>query len=265
MLKICPALLALSGCFWATTKSEGQAMRRDITSLQDRIGAKEKALDAQVERLEKVLDDATKLLKRNSADLGADVESLRTDVREAKGLVVSINQAINELRAGFDAHKKSTDDRLAQLEQRLAQLESGKPAPGSSPDEMWRLGSAALGAGRYNDAIDIFKRLYARYPSDARADDAVFGLGQAYSKLKDWEHAIGAYQELGNKFPDGPLTDDGYYHAAIAAQSLKQCREGRAYLNIIKTKFPRSNVIKEAKALDARLVKDARNKSKCAG
>jgi tetratricopeptide (TPR) repeat protein len=167
-----PALALLGGCFWATTKSEGQALRKDVTSLETRIGTKEQALDDQINQLKKVLDDATKLLKRNSADLGLEVEQLR-------------------------------------------------------------------------------------------ADDALYFRGQAYTNLKDWEKAIGIYQQLLDKYPDGSFTDDGLYFAALAAQQLKQCTESRTYLGIIKSKYPKSNVAKQASELDAAIKKDLKSKSKC--
>src|ERR1700733_16035215 len=73
---LCSALSA-TGCFWVTTKSEGESLRKDLTLVQGRLDAKEKTLDDQIAQLQKVLEDATKVLKRNSADIGADVEALR--------------------------------------------------------------------------------------------------------------------------------------------------------------------------------------------
>lgn len=262
------ALLALSalpasGCFWATTKSEGQALRKDVDSLQTRVSTKEQSLDAQINQLKKVLEDATKLLKRNSADLGLEVEQLRSDVRTANGLVTSVNGQITDLRTAFDAYKKQQDAALSALEQRIAQLESGKPAPTASPEELWRLGSSAFESGKYADASEIFRRLTASYPTHDRADDALYFRGQAFTNQKDWERAIGIYQQLLDKYADSPFTDDGLYFAALAAQQLKQCNEARTYLNIIKTKYPKSNVLKQANDLDAALKKDLKNKSKC--
>jgi outer membrane murein-binding lipoprotein Lpp len=150
------ASLTLGGCFWATTKSEGEALRKDVKSLQDRLNTKEAALDDQIGQLKKVLEDSSKLLKRNSADLGADVDQLRNDVRTANGLVTAMNNTYNELKAAFDAYKKSNDQRLERLEERLGQIESGKPSAASSPEELWRLGCAAFQASRYNDASEIF-------------------------------------------------------------------------------------------------------------
>ena len=240
------ALLCLGaggGCFWATTKSEGQTLRKDVDTLQSKISEKERALDDQINQLKKVLDDATKLLKRNSADLGLEVEKLNGEVRSTNGGI--------------------TDGKIDQLEQRIAQLESGKPTPSSSPEELWRLGTAAFEAARYAEAIDLFKRLTQTYPSHERADDALYFRGQAYTNQKDWEKAIGIYQQLVDKYPGGSFTDDGLYFAALAAQQLKQCTEARTYLGIIKSKYPKSNVSKQATDLEATLKKDAKNKAKC--
>lgn len=257
------ASVAGSGCFWATTKSEGQQLRKDLTLVQTRLDAKEKTLDDQIAQLQKVLEDATKVLKRNSADIGADVDSLRNDVRTANGLVTTVNNSIAELKQAFDTYRKGNDARMDALEQRVVQIESGKATASSSPEELWKLGSAAFEAARYNDAIDTFKRLSQTYPTHERADDAVYFRGQAYSNLKDWDHAISVYQQLYDKYPDSSLADDGLYFAAVAASQLKNCTEARTYLGLIKQKYPKSNVTKQADDLDKALKKDLKNKAKC--
>jgi tol-pal system protein YbgF len=253
----------LSGCFWATTKSEGDAMRHDIKSLDGRLSTKEQALDGQIGELKKVIDDATKILKRNSADIGADVDQLRNDLRTANGLTTAVNNAINELKTAYEIQRKETNQRLDGLEQRLAQIESGKPSAQSSPDDLWKLGTTAFEAGRYNDAIDIYKRLVQTFPTHERADDAQYFRGQAYTNMKQWDEAIAAYQRLFEKYPDSTLADDGLYFAALAAQNLKNCAEARTYLGLIKQKFPKSNVLKQADDLDKQLKKDAKAKDKC--
>ena len=256
-------LLFAPGCFWVTTKSEGQAMRKDLSQVQTRLVSKERTLDAQIAQLQKVLEDATRVLKRNSADIGADVEALRGDVRTANGLVTALNNTATELKQAFDTYRKSTDARLDGIEQRVAQIESGKPTANSSPEELWKLGSTAFEAGRYNDAIEIFKRLTQTYPTHDRADDAVYFRGQSYTNLKDWDHAIGVYQQLYDKYPDSSLSDDGLYFAAVAAQQLKNCTEARTYLGLVKQKYPKSNVTKQVDELDRSLKKDLKNKAKC--
>jgi TolA-binding protein len=263
---ICIPLLssvASSGCFWVTTKSEGEQLRKDLTLVQSRLAAKEKTLDDQIAQLQKVLEDATKVLKRNSADIGADVDALRNDVRTANGLVTTVNNSINELKQAFDTYRKGNDARMDSLEQRVVQIESGKANASSSPEELWKLGSTAFQAARYNDAIDIFKRLSQNYPTHERAAEAVYFRGQSYTNLKDWDHAIGVYQQLYDKYPASALADDGLYFAAVAADQLKNCTEARTYLGLIKQKYPKSNVTKQADELDRTIKKDLKNKAKC--
>ena len=255
--------LLLTGCFWVTTKSEGESLRRDVTQLQGQMSSKQQELDSEIAQLKSVLEDATKVLKRNSADLGADVDGLRNDIRTANGLVTAVNNSVNEMKTAFDKYRKENDARMDSLEQRVAQIESGKPSANSSPDDLWRLGTQAFDAGRYNDAIDIFKRLVQTYPTHPRADDAQYFRGQSYTNEKDWDKAIGAYQQLVEKYPDSELADDGLYFAALAAQQLKNCTEARTYLGIITSKYPKSNVIKQAKELDVQVKKELKNKAKC--
>ncbi len=256
-----PLVLAfvLSGCFWATTKSEGDAIRKDVKSINERLAAKELTLEGKIQELEKVLAESAKLLKRNSADLGADVDTLRNDVRTANGLVTAVNNGVNELKTELAKMAAKVDG----LEQRLAQMESGKPSANSGPDDLWKLGSTAFEAARYNEAIDIFKRLVTSFPTHARADDAQYFRGQSYTNLKDWDKAIAAYQALVEKYADSDLADDGLYFAAVAAQNLKNCTEARAYLGVIKSKYAKGNSAKAAADLDTAIKKDVKNKAKC--
>ncbi len=255
--------LCAPGCFWATTKSEGDAIRTDVGTLKGRLDVKEKELNEQIAKLKQVLDDATLVLKRNNAGLGADVDQLRNDVRTANGLVVTVNTTVTDLKSSYDTYRKSTDARLDAIEARVGQIESGKPSANSSAEDLWKLGNTAFEAQRYAEAIEIYKRLTQTYPTHDKADDAVYFKGQSYGYLKDFDHAIGAYQQLYDKYPDSTLADDGLYFASLAAKELKNCTEARTYLAIIKTKYAKSNVMKQANDLDASLKKDAKNKKVC--
>ncbi|MGE0867761.1 MAG: tetratricopeptide repeat protein [Kofleriaceae bacterium] len=257
------ALSAVTGCFWVTTKSEGEQLRTKVDSIDQRLSSKEQSLDEKIAQLQKVLDESAKLLKRNSADLGAEFEQLAQKVNTANGLVVAINNTISELKTSYENYRKQNDTRLDGIEQRVAQIESGKPSASSSPEELWKLGVTAFEAQRYTDAIEIFRRLVQSFPTHDRADDAQYFRGQSYTNLKDWNNAIASYQALVDKYRDSQFADDGLYFAALAAQQLKNCTEARAYLGVIAQKYKKSNVVRQASALDKAIKKDAKNKSKC--
>jgi tol-pal system protein YbgF len=257
------AACGLAGCFFFTSKGDGEALRRDVTTLQDRLNSKEKVLDDQIAALKTATEEATKVLKRNSADLGADVDGLRNDVREGKGSVEQVLAQLDKLQTAIDAYRKTTDARLDQLDQHIAQIESGKPSPNSSDDDMWRLGQQAFTAAHYTDAIDIFKQLVTTYPSSPHAPPAQYFRGMSYTNMKDWDHAIGAYQQLVDRYPQSDLADDGLYFSALAAQQLHNCTEARAYIGVIIQKYPKSNVLSKASQLDTELKRDQKNKAKC--
>ena len=250
-----------SGCFWATTKSEGQAMKKDIDGLQSKVAEKEKVLDVQIAELKKVLDDATRILKRNSADLGADVDKLRDDVRTATGLVTAINNEITLLREQVTKGA----EKIAAIDGRLAALEARAPNPANpgTPEEIWTLGKTAFEAQRWAEAHDLFKKLVVQFPTHVRAPDAQYFRAESLIKKGDVDSAIGEYQKLVDKYPDSQLADDALFRAGEAAYSIKNCTEARAYFGLLRQKFSKSTLTRQAEAKDKEIRGVLKNKAKC--
>lgn len=267
------ATATLSGCFWTTTKSEGKALRRDVSDLETRLAAKEEDITSKVDELKRVLDEATKLLKRNSADIGADVEALRSDIRVSTGLVSAAKNMLDELKADVDKYKLSNDERVTSLELRLNALEGrggtttggGAVAAGGNADELWTSATAAFGAKRWNDAREAFKKISLGFPTHDRADDAQYFRGETYYQEAAYDSAIGEYQKVWEKFADSALADDALFRAGESAEKLKNCTEARAYFTALKQKYPKSNLLKKAETKDKELKAAAKNKAKCSG
>jgi TolA-binding protein len=265
-LPILIAATTLSGCFWATTKSEGKALRHDVNDLETRVTRKEEDMAGKVAELKRVLDEATKILKRNSADLGADLEGLRNDIRVSTGLVSAAKNMIDEIKAEQEKSKAANDERLLALETRLAAIEARFPAappPGSSPDELWAQATTAFGAKRWNDARELFKRITLNYATHDRADDAQYFRGETYFQEDNFDAAIGEYQKVWEKFAESALADDALFRAGEAAEKLKNCTEARAYFGALKQKYPKSTLLKKAEEKDKALKAAAKNTAKC--
>jgi tol-pal system protein YbgF len=248
---------ALAGCTAVTTKHEGQVMRKDIDELKLRLDAKEKTLDDQIAELKRVLDESAKVLKRNSADLGADVDKLRDDIRNATGLVTTVQTEINELRkqaAKVDA-----------LETRLAALESKAPNPANptSPEDIWSLGKTAFEAGRWDEARDLFKKLVTSFPTHVRAGEAQYFRAESLAKKGDIDTALGEFQKMLDKYPDHQLTDDALFRAGELAYGQKNCTEARAYYGTLRQKYPKSTLLKQSEAKEKEIKAAAKNKKKC--
>ena len=251
--------LGTTGCFWVTTKSEGDGLRRDVHAMQVRLETKETSLAARISELQRVFVDASHLLSRNSADLGTSIAGLRSEIRETARMTGVVSAGVTDLEQGVSAMRT----RIDRIEVRIAQVESGKPSGRSSPEELWTLASQAFEVKRYREAISIFERLAETFPTHVRADDAMYFRGQAFGHLAEWNRAIAAYQRLRTMHPDSTLADDGLYFAALAAKELRNCAEARTYLAILRSKYSKTNVSKEAQKLDAQIKKDAKKKSLC--
>lgn len=252
--------LASAGCFWTTSKTDGDELRRTVRGMHVRLETKEKTLAAQIDELQKVFDDASQLLARNSKDLGNAIAELRSQIRETAQKAAMVRTSVTELNLGVAAMRT----RIDRVEVRIAQAESGKATARSSPEELWTLASQAFEVKRYKEAMSLFERLAETFPTHARADDAMYFRGQSFGHLAEWNRAIAAYQRLRTMYPDSALADDALYFAALAAKELKNCTEARTYLAILKSKYSKTNVTSTAQQLDAQLRRDAKKRSVCA-
>jgi len=192
-VRVLLALAALGGAAAApgcVTSGEGEKMQADIASLKSRlddIDKRDKEYKEQVVRLRKVLDEATALLTRNSADVGAKAAKAEQDIAALQG-------RIEEMAHNVDQQNRQTADQENRLETRLAALEQtqtkivDKVAP-TLPDEfqkvmnlydkspevpeaMWQLSVAFVQLHFCTDARALLNDLVKRYPKSSRAGDA---------------------------------------------------------------------------------------------
>lgn len=255
LLTLVLALAATPGCVWFTTKHEGKELKRSVSRLEEEQELQKKALP----KLQQVLDEATKLLARNSADLGVQVGTLSDEMKTLNGLVQEAKRLSDEASAA----QARQDQRLQALEQRIAELETKAVVTQKTAAQLWEEGSSAMKAGRYEDARTAFRNLLVKFPGDAMADDAQFQRAESYFKEKKYQESLGEYQRVFEKYADSPLADDAAFKAGEAAEALKWCTDARAYFGLLVSKWPRSDFVTKAKAKDKTLKAAASDKKKC--
>jgi septal ring factor EnvC (AmiA/AmiB activator) len=106
------AVVLMSGCLMTT--DQGDKLRDDISQLSKRMEAIETRINDQMARLRKVLDEATGLLERNSADLGTKVARNESDIAALTGKLEEAKYLLDELQkqatAGSDGTNPAEDD-----------------------------------------------------------------------------------------------------------------------------------------------------------
>ena len=257
-------LALLPGCFWVTTKHEGETLRKNVKALDKRLEVKESSLESKIAELEEVLAKATKLLQRNSADLGADVKALSEDNAQLTGLVKDAERAASALRNDIAELREQYDARLNSLEARLVAVEekANQPPP-KTADEIFADGKAALKAGNYKEARIQFANFVRQWPGHDKAGEAMYHWGEGYFLAKEYEKAIAAYQKVFDEYQSSDWADDALYRAGEAAEKLKWCTDARAYYSVMQQKYPKSSLAKKAADRVKALKKNAKNSKTC--
>ena len=258
-----------SGCFAFVTKEEGRELKQQIDdvktlSAKNELRAAElaKELDEQLKRLRTVVDEATKVVTRNSADVGLQVQKLQTDLAQLIGRIDDLQHAQDALTKQFQDYRAASDTKIEQLVNNSATAKN-PPMP-ETPDALYAEGEKRLAAQQWQDARRLFEGFANRYPQDPRAARAQYNIGEAYAGEKRYANAIGAYTKVVDNFPKSDVVPDAMYKNGLAFYALKYCGDAKVYFQELLKRYPRTNWKKDATEELKKLVHDQKNKAVCA-
>jgi TolA-binding protein len=241
-------LLAPPSC---VTTSEGDKMRTDINALRvrlDEIDKRDKEYKEQVIRLHKVLDEATALLTRNSADVGAKAAKSEQDIQALQG-------RIEEMAHAIDMETRQMMESRTQLESRLAALEQTQnkivdrvaPEMPTDKDQLWAQAGQRLSTGQRDDGRRFYRVFIQRFPQDPRASQAYLAIGMSFVQENKYANAAGEFQKVLNTYPSSPEVPEAMWQLSLAFVQLHFCTDAKALLSDIVKRYPKS-----ARAGDAR-------------
>jgi TolA-binding protein len=245
--------MALLGAAPACVSSgEGEKMRADIAALTSRlddIDKRDKEYKEQVLRLRKVLDEATALLTRNSADVGAKAAKAEQDIAALQGRIEELAHA-NELQ-----NRAQTDERT-RLETRLATLEQTQtkivdkvaPTLPDDKDSLWAQAGQRLAAGQRDDGRRFYRVFIQRFPQDPRAAQAYMAIGMSFMQESKYPNAAAEFQKVMNVYGSSPEVPEAMWQLSLAFVQLHFCSDARALLTDLMKRYPKSPRAAEARA-----------------
>jgi tol-pal system protein YbgF len=260
---------SLSGCFAFVTKEEGRELKAQIEevrnlSAKNEVKAAElaKELDEQLKRLRGVVDEATKVVTRNSADVGLQVQKLTTDLGQIQGRIDDLQHAEDALTKQFQDYRAASDTKLEQLTN-AATVAKNPPMP-ETPDALFAEADKRLAAQQWTDARRLYEAFVNRNPNDPRSARAQYDIGEAYSGEKRYANAIGAYTKVVDNFPKSDVVPDAMYKNGLAFYALKYCGDAKVYFQELLKRYPRTSWKKDAAEQLHKLTRDQKNKAVCA-
>jgi TolA-binding protein len=241
-------VLAPPGC---VTTSEGDKMRTDINALRvrlDEIDKRDKEYKEQVVRLRKVLDEATALLTRNSADVGAKAAKSEQDIQVLQG-------RMEELAHTVDLASRQDAELRTQLESRLAALEQTQnrivdrvaPEMPTDKDQLWTQAGQRLASGQRDDGRRFYRVFIQRFPQDPRAPQAYVAIGMSFVQESKYANAAAEFQKVLNVYPSSPEVPEAMWQLSLAFVQLHFCTDAKALLSDLVKRYPKS-----PRAADAR-------------
>ena len=264
------SLVFAPGCFWATTKHEGNVMREQIKNIDTRLKTQEGILEGRVKQLDESIDKATKMLARNSADLGTQVDNFSAEIAQFAGRLEALTRTLEATRAELAEVKKTQVDLVARMDNIERGLGIKPGVPGAQPtaapvdrDALYASVATKMQAGQYADARNAARIFLQAFPDDARAANANMLVGETFAKEKDYAKAIAEYQKVVDGFPKSDVVDDAFLAAGQAALDGKLCLEANAYFGELIRRFPSSPLARTAKSKLSYVKKNAKNEKVC--
>ena len=256
------ALALSSGC---VTSAEGHAMKAETTRLKERLDAMDKRYteaNQAMDRIRQVLDEATALLARNSADLGAQVERQGQDVNLAKGKLEELRYLIEQMQ------KHATDVRI---EERLALLEQGQqkivdkvsPTMPEDKDALWAESVARMTEGNRTEGRRFLREFLKRFPQDPKAADAYLRIGKSFAEESKHTQAASEYQKILDSYPKSPHIPEAMYQLGTSFVELKFCGDAEAIFMDLQKRFKRSPRAADARAQVKAIKAFAKDKTRC--
>lgn len=244
---------AMSGC-WTSAEAgqrlRDQAVERDrrISSLENEARANRSELSAKLAQLEVVLQKATEVLTRSSADRGAQVDQLQERLAALEGQLA-------ELRNSFDRTSQQTSSRTDELAGKIDQMarkvgiDMPLPAAEIPPDKGAHFATAltAYKAGEHSKARALFREYITRYPTDALADDALYWVGTSYLAEGKPATALGEFRKVIAEYSRGDAVDGALLNMAEAFYQLHACTDAKSALEALLRRKVSKDVQRSAK------------------
>jgi TolA-binding protein len=263
--------LLTTSCFWFTPKDEGRQLRQDVQHLQDRFAQIESELEeeqahlkdmidharTEVAKLEETLTRATRVLARNSADFGAEMETVTERMREVDGTLAEIRHELDETARSIGTTNKRVSDFAMAAGLDMPVDPSTVPKKSSDHFEMIK---DALAAGRFGEVRSLSKVFLERHAKDGAADDVQLLFAKSYYEQKRWARSLGALRRHTDKYPKSEHTPEVLYLMANSFYNLGDCTDARILVEAITTRHKKSPFVARAKQLNDKM---ADKKSRC--
>jgi TolA-binding protein len=226
-------------------------MRTDIAENQKRLDELEYDLEAKRKELEEALAEASRVLRRNSADQGLQQR------------LATMEGQFAEIRMEMAGASEAQAQRSLETQQRLSEVAraAGLDVPLESSEipekksEHWDALQKAYRINKHSYARALARAYVARYPKDDRADNAQYMIGSSYLKQGQAAAALGEFQKVLSAYRTGDAIDETLFDMAQAFLKVRACDDAGTALRALLKNHKKSPLYRQAQK-ELRQVRD---------
>jgi TolA-binding protein len=238
-------------------------MTADIGQLRQRLDVMEvrdRDINQKVGQLRSVLDEATALLGRNSADLGARMAKNETDIAAMTGKVEEAKYLVGELQKQVNLNTTKVSA-LEQNQQRI--VDRVAPTMPEDKEALWKEAQRRLSEGQRDDARRFLRSFIQRFPDDPRAPQGQLQVGASFVQELKHSNAVAEFSNLIQRFSRAPEVPEAMWQLAESFVVLKFCSDAKAMYQDLAKRYPKSPRAAQAKERMHAVQKIAKDKNLC--
>lgn len=258
VLTLLSSLLAW-GCY---SKSAGKQLAREAEDRERRLAELENGMadqrrqiqeslasaEAKVAELEHVLERATEVVTRNSADLGTEVGQLRTTLATLEGQIAELRNELGATQRELSQQNAATQQRIKSFARKAGvdiELEASQVP--QDKDAHFNAATTARDANDASLARALFREYARRYPEDDRTDNALHALAALYMQAGRPATALAEYRKIITRFRGGDMFNQTLYDMALAFYELHACTDARSALEALVARVRRGALNRRAR------------------
>jgi TolA-binding protein/uncharacterized protein YndB with AHSA1/START domain len=141
--------------------------------------------------------------------------------------------------------QKLAREELSTGQRMLDELVRAFPDNAKIDQAAYLLGSLVQEQQRYDEAIDIYRRIAVNWPESPVAPNAQYHIGMCYEKKGDFDTACDEYVRLAYKYPDNTLVGDAMIRIGLKFFDDKKFPQSVAVFQRFIEKYPMHGAIEE--------------------
>ena len=231
--------LAAPGCI--------KQMQSDIAANQKRLDDLENDLEAKRKELEEALAEASRVLRRNSADQGLQIEEIQQRLAMMEGQFAEIRMEMDGASEAQAQRSLATQRQLSEVARAAGMdvpLESSEIPEKKSAH--WDALQKAYRINKHSYARALARAYVARYPKDQRADNAQYMIGSSYLKQGQAAAALGEFQKVISTYRTGDAIDETLFDMSQAFLKVRACNDAGTALRALLKNHPKSPLYRQA-------------------